>query len=82
MAGWPAGGPYDAIVVQGAVEVMPQALLDQLKDGGRLVCVFGRSPAGKATIYRKIDGTFSEWPIFDASAAMLPGFERPPAFVF
>jgi len=82
IAGWPDRQPYDVIVVQGAVEVLPESLSGQLKEGGRLVCVFGRSPAGKATVCRMIDGALSERPIFDASAAMLPGFEKPPAFVF
>jgi protein-L-isoaspartate(D-aspartate) O-methyltransferase len=56
-------------------------LFDQLKDGGRLACVLGQDP-GKAMLYRKIEGELSGRPVFDAAASLLPGFSRPPAFVF
>ncbi|MBM3530650.1 MAG: protein-L-isoaspartate O-methyltransferase [Alphaproteobacteria bacterium] len=80
--GWPAAGPYDAIVLQGATENVPSALLSQLKDGGRLVCVLGRGAGAKAMLYRRIEGELSGRPIFDAAAPLLPGFARVPAFVF
>lgn len=79
--GCAAEGPYDVIVLQGAGEVVPAALFDQLKDGGRLACVLGQGP-GKAMLYRKIEGEVSGRPVFDAAAPLLPGFTRPPAFVF
>ena len=41
-------GPYDVILLQGSAEVVPPALFDQLKEGGRLVGVLGRGPQGKA----------------------------------
>ncbi len=82
IAGWPARAPYDVIVLQGATEVEPQALFPQLKDGGRLVCVRGRPAAGKAMIYRRTNDDVSGWPLFDAAAAVLPGFAETPAFVF
>lgn len=80
--GWPAAAPYDAIVMQGATEVVPDVLLRQLKDGGRLVCVFGPGPQRKAMLYRNTDGEISGRPMFDAAAALLPGFGRIPGFVF
>jgi len=80
--GWPASEPYDVILMQGATEVVPDALLSQLKDGGRLVCVFGAEPQRKAMLYRRSDGETSGRPLFDASAPLLPGFSRKPAFVF
>jgi protein-L-isoaspartate(D-aspartate) O-methyltransferase len=80
--GWAAGAPYDAIVMQGATEVVPDALLRQLKDGGRLVCVFGMGPQRKAMLYRNTEGEISGRPAFDAAAPLLPGFERTPGFVF
>ena len=82
VAGWSAGGPYDAILLQGATEIAPQALLRQLKDGGRLVCVLGRGRSGKAMLYRMIGGVVSGRAAFDAAAPLLPGFAKPPAFVF
>ena len=82
VTGWPIAEPYDVIIMQGATEVAPDALLAQLKDGGRLVCVLGPGPQRKATIYRKIDGDVSGRPAFDAAAPLLPGFNRAPAFVF
>ena len=75
-------GPYDVIVLQGSAEVVPVALFDQLKDGGRLVGVLGRGAEGKAMIYRRIEGELSGRPVFDAAASPLPGFAKPPEFVF
>jgi protein-L-isoaspartate(D-aspartate) O-methyltransferase len=81
-AGWDKGAPYDAVVVEGSCEVMPQALARQLKEGGRLVAVAGAAPMGKATVYRAIGGHLTAQALFDAAAPALPGFARPPAFVF
>ena len=79
--GWPALHPYDAILLNGAFEAAPQALLRQLKDGGRLVGVM-HGAAGKAMLYRSTGGTVSGRPIFDAAAPLLPGFAQAQAFVF
>lgn len=79
--GWRQGAPYDLIVLEGSTEIPPQSLFDQLKDGGRLVCVLGRSP-GKAMLYRRIEGELSGRPVFDAAAAPLPGFAKRQEFVF
>jgi protein-L-isoaspartate(D-aspartate) O-methyltransferase len=81
-AGWPAAAPYDIIFLDGTTEVVPEALGRQLKPDGRLICVFGRSSAGKAMIYRQIEGHLAGRPIFDASAPLLPGFVAVPEFVF
>jgi protein-L-isoaspartate(D-aspartate) O-methyltransferase len=75
-------GPYDVIVLEGSVEMVPVALFDQLKNGGRLVCILGRGPGGKAMLYRRIEGDLSGRPVFDAAAAALPGFAKPVEFVF
>jgi protein-L-isoaspartate(D-aspartate) O-methyltransferase len=80
--GWPPGAPYDAILLDGASEVEPKTLFGQLKDGGRLVGVVGRSPVSKAILYRASKPEVSGWPVFDAVAPLLPGFAEPPAFVF
>jgi len=81
-AGWPSAGPYDVILVNGATEIVPEALGRQLKPDGRLACVYGRAPAGKATIYRLSEGRLVGRPVFDAAAAVLPGFAAVPQFVF
>ena len=81
-AGWAQGAPYDVVVVEGATEVVPQALCHQLKDGGRLVCVLGSGPGSKAMLYTRSDGEAAGRPIFDASATLLPGFAKMPVFAF
>lgn len=81
-AGWAQGGPYDVIVLEGATEVEPQAFCAQLKDGGRLVCVLGSAPNAKAMVYRRSGGELGGRAIFDAAAALLPGFAKTPVFAF
>jgi protein-L-isoaspartate(D-aspartate) O-methyltransferase len=81
-AGWPAAAPYDLIFLNGAIEVVPPALAPQVKPGGRLAAVVGKGPATKAMLYRWVDGDLSGWSVFDAGAALLPGFSAPSAFVF
>ncbi len=80
--GAPAKAPFDVILMEGAVEFVPQTLLDQLAEGGRLGCVQGAGPAAKAEIYSKNRGEISARPIFDAAAPLLPGFQKAVAFVF
>jgi protein-L-isoaspartate(D-aspartate) O-methyltransferase len=80
--GFAQQAPYDVIVLEGAAEVVPGALLDQLKNGGRLVCVLGSGPAAEATVYLRTGGDVSGRAVFDASAALLPGFAKTPEFVF
>jgi protein-L-isoaspartate(D-aspartate) O-methyltransferase len=81
-AGFTEGGPYDLIVLEGATEIVPHHLQSQLKEGGRLLCVLRRGAAGRAMLYRAQAGELSGWPIFDAVAQVLPGFEQTPEFVF
>lgn len=81
-AGWAQGGPYDVILVEGATEVEPQAFCSQLKDGGRLVCVLGAAPNTKAMLYRRSGPELGGRAIFDAAAALLPGFAKTPVFAF
>ena len=80
--GFADGGPYDLIVMEGSSEIVPEMLTDQLKNGGRLVCVLGRGPSGKAMLYRRVDQELSGRPVFDAAAPPLPGFVNSPEFVF
>jgi len=78
--GAPEHGPYDVIVVQGAVEHLPQTLLDQVKEGGRIACLFMEGALGAVRIGYKIDGEMSWRYAFNAGAPVLPGFERHAAF--
>ncbi len=81
-AGWPYAAPYDAILIDGAVEFVPEAITAQLKDGGRLAAVVGTGRAAKALIHLRSGEFVSDRPIFDAAIPPLPGFSRPPQFVF
>lgn len=80
--GWPSAAPYDLILLEGATEIEPQAFCRQLKDGGRLVCVLGSGPGAAAMLYRRSGDEIGGRPVFSAAAAVLPGFVKPPAFVF
>jgi protein-L-isoaspartate(D-aspartate) O-methyltransferase len=82
LGGWPERAPYDVILLQGASEIAPDALIGQLKEGGRLLGVIGSGPMGKATIFRMAAQRATPQPLFDAAAPLLPGFVKPPAFVF
>jgi protein-L-isoaspartate(D-aspartate) O-methyltransferase len=74
--------PYDVIVLAGATEVVPNRLYRQLKDGGRLVGVFAMSRPARAMIVTHSHADFGDRALFDAAVPVLPGLERPPAFVF
>jgi protein-L-isoaspartate(D-aspartate) O-methyltransferase len=80
--GYPSEGPFDVIVVEGAVEVVPDALLDQLKEGGRLVAIVGYGRAAAAKVFTRSAGEVGAREAFDAAVMPLPGFRKPQAFVF
>ena len=79
-AGAPKHGPYDAIIIEGAAEVLPDAIAAQLKEGGRIGCLFMEGALGICRIGYKIDGVVSWRFAFNASAPVLNGFARRPAF--
>ncbi|MEQ8901393.1 MAG: protein-L-isoaspartate O-methyltransferase [Roseovarius sp.] len=78
--GAPDHGPYDVILLQGAVEHLPEAIADQLKEGGRMACLFIEAALGVVRIGYKIDGRLNWRYAFNAGAPVLPGFERHAAF--
>lgn len=80
--GFAEAGPYDDIVIDGAVETVPDALLGQLKEGGRLVAVVGYGRSAQARLFTKTDGEVAARAVFDAYVRPLPGFRKPKAFVF
>ncbi|HEX7792342.1 MAG TPA: protein-L-isoaspartate O-methyltransferase [Afipia sp.] len=82
VAGDATHAPYDVIVLDGATEVEPKSLYQQLKMGGRLVGVFAQKKPPRATLVAHSPADFGSRVLFDASAPVLPGFERLPAFSF
>lgn len=80
--GAPEHGPYDVIAIEGAAHQVPEALTDQLKDGGRIACLFMEGALGAVRIGYKLNGTLTWRFSFNAGAPVLPGFERDVAFTF
>lgn len=80
--GCPKQGPYDVIVLEGAVGWIPDELFAQLRDGGRLVAAVQDGPVGKATLFQSAGGKVSSRIAFDMAIRPLPDFRKPPAFVF
>ncbi|MDZ7627943.1 MAG: protein-L-isoaspartate O-methyltransferase [Parvularculaceae bacterium] len=76
-------GPFDVIVIAHAIEVAPQALLKQLKDGGRLGAFYRQTGVTKGCVWRRSGAATGMAEVFDASArTILDGFTRPKTFVF
>jgi len=77
-------GPYDAILIEGAVETMPERILEQLGNGGRLVAVWRPEDAavGVASIWTKAGNEFVRKPLFDAQVPVLDEFRCKRDFVF
>ena len=67
-------GPYDVVTVQGGVETVPAALLDQIKDGGRIACIFMEGALGVVRIGHKRNGVVGWRYSFNAGAPVLQGF--------
>lgn len=67
-------GPYDVIVIEGAAEVVPEAVLAQLKEGGRIGCLFMEGALGIARVGLKAEGRVAWRRVFDAAAPVLPAF--------
>jgi protein-L-isoaspartate(D-aspartate) O-methyltransferase len=75
-------GPFDAMIFEGAIEVLPDALADQLKPGGRVAAVVVEGTRGQARLGLKAGDGIVWRRIFDATAPVLPGFEKAKAFEF
>mgnify|MGYP001056887119 FL=1 len=78
--GAPDYAPYDAMILQGGVEQFPDALTDQLREGGRAACLFVEGSLGVVRIGVKQQGRIAWRDEFNAGAPVLPGFERDHAF--
>ncbi|HJQ17384.1 MAG TPA: protein-L-isoaspartate O-methyltransferase [Allosphingosinicella sp.] len=80
--GHKSGAPYDLILIDGAVEQIPQALIDQLADGGRLAAGLIERGVQRLALGRRAGDGFGMIAFADAASAPLPGFARPPGFSF
>ena len=80
--GYEREGPFDVIFIGGAVQDIPDELIKQLKDGGKLVTVKGTGNTGKATLYIKDNGNTCKNSYFNCAVWPLPGFEKNIEFQF
>ena len=81
-AGLLGEGPFDVILIGGAVEEEPEALLAQLADGGRLLAVRNGDSSGQMTLWERSGAAIGSRPLFAAPADVLPAFRRKPSFAF
>ena len=82
--GYPSEAPYQGIIIEGGVEYVPQALFDQLSDGGNLVCVLRPRglDVGEATLWHKRNGHITPERLFTAQVPVLDEFKLKPKFAF
>jgi protein-L-isoaspartate(D-aspartate) O-methyltransferase len=82
--GYPEEGPYDRILIEGAVESVPDALLEQLTASGKLVAIYRPhdAPIGVASLWSRAGASFVRKPLFDARVPNLDEFAKKPEFVF
>lgn len=83
VSGSTEAAPYDVILIEGAVEHVPQALCDQLREGGRLItaehdaeAMVGSAGLSKLSEYRKVRGALYKTVLRDANMALLVAFRR------
>jgi protein-L-isoaspartate(D-aspartate) O-methyltransferase len=81
-SGWKKAAPYDLILIDGAVECVPEALIGQLVDGGRMAAAVIEDGVTRLCLGRKAGDGFAMLAFADAAAAILPGFARPSTFTF
>ena len=80
--GSPEGAPYDAILIDGAVETLPSVLIEQLKPTAKLATIVRDDRISRAMLYERVGARADDRPLFEAWAPLLPGFERVREFVF
>lgn len=80
--GLAAQGPYDLIFVNGMIDYLPESLVDQVADGGRLICVLNDNGVGKATYVTCENGIVGKRVLFDANIPILDTFNKAEKFVF
>lgn len=80
--GWKKAAPYNQILIDGAVELIPDAIVEQLADGGRLGTALVDRGVTRLIVGRKAGGAFGYLSLSDAGVPSLPGFARPKSFTF
>lgn len=75
-------GPYDVVVIEGAIEQLPETIADQVKLGGRIVSIFAENGVGQCRMGQKTKTGITWRRAFDATAPVIPGFEAEKAFEF
>ncbi len=80
--GYKKDAPYDLILIDGAVECIPDAIVDQLAEDGRLVAAILDNGVSRISIGRRGGGGFGTVAVTDAASAVLPGFVKPRGFIF
>ena len=75
-------GQFDVIVLSGSVAKIPEALVAQLKDGGRLSAIVGQLPVMRFTVVEKMGNQVTVRQPWDTSVSRLEGFEEPSRFSF
>jgi len=81
-AGWKKDAPYDQVLIDGAVEFIPDPIVDQLANGGRLGVALVDRGITRLIVGRKAGGAFGYLSLSDAGVPALPGFSLPKAFTF
>lgn len=81
-AGHSGGAPYDLVLIDGAVEQLPDALIEQVADGGRIATGLSEQGVTRLAIGRVIGGAVGFITFADAAIAPLPGFSAPRGFSF
>jgi protein-L-isoaspartate(D-aspartate) O-methyltransferase len=76
------GAPYDLIIIDGAVEFVPDALIAQLVDGGRVGLAILVQGVAQIALGRRAGDSFGVAPVSDVATTILPGFSRPRTFTF
>jgi protein-L-isoaspartate(D-aspartate) O-methyltransferase len=80
--GWPQRAPYDFILIDGAVEFVPPAIIDQVADGGEVAAALLDRGVPRLSVGRVVGGAFGAAAFSDAAAPVLPGFLKPRGFSF
>ncbi|MES2129776.1 MAG: protein-L-isoaspartate O-methyltransferase [Pseudomonadota bacterium] len=81
--GWANGAPFDVIVISGALEVLPDAFLKQIKVGGRIACIVGAAPVMTANVITRVsDVAYDTVKVFETNVKALAGAAALSHFAF